>query len=91
MQDMKQFLFLYKLVSEIIELNKEIIKDDSLGLGFEVGHSYLCYKDIEDVTDKWLYAVVNFDIIPLLNEYWFDNRGNVTRWSERLNRAINVE
>ena len=77
------------LVSEIINLNKKIVEDDSLGYGFEIGHSYLCYNKVEEVTDQWLYAVVNYDIIPLLNEYWFDNRNNVKDWSKRLNDAIN--
>lgn len=79
------------LVSRIVELNNDISNDDSLGIGFEIGHSYLCYKQIQDVTDKWLYAVVNFDIIPLLDEYWFDNRTLVRNWSEKLNQAINGE
>ena len=78
-----------KLVSEIIELNKEIVKEGSLGWGFEIGHSYLCYNKVDEVTDRWLYAVVNYDIIPLLSEYWFDSRDAVTKWSERLNKAIN--
>ena len=78
-----------RLVSEIIELNKEIINDDSLGAGFEIGHSYLCFKDVEDVNDEWLYAVVHFDVVPLLQEYWFDNDSKVSRWTERLMRAIN--
>ena len=77
------------LVSEIINLNKKIVEDDSLGYGFEIGHSYLCYNKVEEVTGQWLYAVVNYDIIPLLNEYWFDNRNNVKDWSKRLNDAIN--
>lgn len=77
------------LVSEIINLNKKIVEDDSLGYGFEIGHSYLCYNRVEEVTDQWLYAVVNYDIIPLLNEYWFDNRDNVKDWAKRLNDAIN--
>ena len=79
------------LVSRIVELNNDISDDDSLGMGFEIGHSYLCYKQIQDVTDKWLYAVVNFDIIPLLDEYWFDNRTLVRNWSKKLNQAINGE
>lgn len=78
-----------KLVSEIIELNKEIVKEGSLGWGFEIGHSYLCYNKVDEITDRWLYAVVNYDIIPLLSEYWFDSRDAVTKWSERLNKAIN--
>ena len=77
------------LVSEIINLNKKIVEDDSLGYGFEIGHSYLCYNKVEEVTNQWLYAVVNYDIIPLLNEYWFDNRNNVKDWAKRLNDAIN--
>ena len=77
------------LVSEIINLNKKIVEDDSLGWGFEIGHSYLCYNKVDEVTDRWLYAVVNYDIIPLLSEYWFDSRDAVTKWSERLNKAIN--
>ena len=60
-----------------------------MGYGFEIGHSYLCYNKVEEVTDQWLYAVVNYDIIPLLNEYWFDNRNNVKDWAKRLNDAIN--
>lgn len=78
-----------RLVSEIVELNKEIINDDSLGAGFEIGHSYLCFNGIENVSDEWLYAVVHFDVIPQLQEYWFDNNSNVNRWTERLTRAIN--
>ena len=77
------------LVSEIINLNKKIVEDDSLGYGFEIGHSYLCYNKVEEVTDQWLHAIVNYDIIPLLSEYWFDNRDNVKDWAKRLNDAIN--
>jgi 5-methylcytosine-specific restriction protein B len=77
------------LVSRIIELNNEICDDDSLGMGFEIGHSYLCYKDVNDVTDEWLYAIVNYDILPLLNEYWFDNKTIVKNWNDKLNQAIN--
>ncbi len=78
-----------RLVSQIIELNKDIAGDDSLGSGFEIGHSYLCYNNPDDVTARWLYAVVNYDIIPLLREYWFDNDEKVKMWSEKLNKAIN--
>lgn len=77
------------LVSRIIELNNEICNDDSLGAGFEIGHSYLCYKDILSVTDAWIYEVVNFDIVPLLNEYWFDDKNRVRSWADKLNQVIN--
>lgn len=71
------------LVELIKELNKQIEADDSLGAGFEIGHSYLCTKN--PISDQWLKAVVNYDIIPMLQEYWFDNKQEVKRWSDKLN------
>lgn len=77
-----------KLVSCVIELNIAISNDDSLGTGFEIGHSYLCYRNVTEVTSQWLNAVVNYDIIPLLNEYWFDNKTSIDNWSKKLNDSI---
>ena len=80
---------LEKLVRKIIELNKKIIEDDSLGSGFEIGHSYLCFKNPLDVTDDFLRGEVEYDIIPMLEEYWFDNKNKVNEWSEKLKSALN--
>ena len=74
---------LNELVAQIKELNRQIVADDSLGKGFEIGHSYLCTKG--EVTDEWLKEIVNYDILPMLREYWFDNRTEVDRWSKKLN------
>lgn len=74
------------LIAKIKELNETIISDPSLGNGFEIGHSYFCNK--ESMTDEWLQAVVNYEIIPMLEEYWFDNKENVSSWSEKLRSAI---
>lgn len=74
---------LNELVELVKELNRQIATDDSLGQGFEIGHSYLCTGEV--VTDEWLKEVVNYDILPMLQEYWFDNRAEVDRWANRLN------
>lgn len=74
---------LNELVELVKELNRQIATDDSLGQGFEIGHSYLCTGEI--VTDEWLKEVVNYDILPMLQEYWFDNKLEVDRWANRLN------
>ena len=74
---------LNELVAQIKDLNRQIVADDSLGKGFEIGHSYLCTKG--EVTDEWLKEIVNYDILPMLREYWFDNRTEVDRWSKKLN------
>lgn len=72
-----------ELVELVKELNRQIAADDSLGRGFEIGHSYLCTKGT--VTGEWLKEIVNYDILPMLREYWFDNRPEVDRWSNKLN------
>ena len=74
------------LVEQIKSLNEFIAKDESLGDGFRIGHSYLCAKD--EITDEWLSAVIKFEIIPLLNEYWFDDQPKIEQWTKKLFGAL---
>ena len=74
------------LVEEIKALNDFISRDETLGEGFRVGHSYLCTD--EEVTDDWLMSVVEHEIIPLLNEYWFDEKTKIEQWVNRLYGAL---
>jgi 5-methylcytosine-specific restriction protein B len=76
------------LIEQIKKLNNQIVADDSLGKGFEIGHSYFCFDKKEDVTDEWLLSIVDYDIIPMLDEYWFDNRENVNVWSKKLREVF---
>ncbi len=71
-----------KLISKIKELNNAITNDKSLGKGFCIGHSYFCNRDVCD--DEWLHSVVDYDIIPTLREYWFDNTAELQRWESIL-------
>ena len=73
---------LNELVERVKELNKEIAMDKSLGKGFCIGHSYFCGRDV--CTDEWLHAIVNYDILPMLSEYWFDDTGKLQRWENIL-------
>ena len=75
-----------KLVSAIIDLNKVIESDDSLGSGFCIGHSYLCNKT--DVDRDWLKRVVKFDIAPMLREYWFDNDTKFNNEVQKLTSIV---
>lgn len=77
-----------KLVSAIIDLNTVIESDDSLGSGFCIGHSYLCNKDKTDVNSDWLRRVVEFDIAPMLREYWFDNDTKFNNEVEKLKSIV---
>lgn len=70
------------LVSKVQELNKEIAMDKSLGKGFCIGHSYFCGQT--ECSDEWLHSIVDYDILPMLSEYWFDDAGKIQRWENIL-------
>lgn len=75
---------LNQLVKAIIDLNKVIANDDSLGSGFCIGHSYLCnlgyHYNLENI--------VEYDIIPMLREYWFDNDNLFNQEAQKLRNAL---
>nr|WP_302707440.1 AAA family ATPase [uncultured Dialister sp.] len=73
-----------ELISEIIKLNGEISRDKSLGKGFCIGHSYFCGKTKETCTNEWMQSVVDYDILPMLSEYWFDDDTRVQHWDNIL-------
>ena len=60
-----------KVIDGIKNLNKTIEQDDSLGKGFCIGHSYFCNQKSFD--KQWLNNVIEYDVIPMLREYWFDD------------------
>jgi 5-methylcytosine-specific restriction protein B len=70
------------LIDRIKELNQEITQDNSLGKGFCIGHSYFC--NASECTTEWMKDVVDFDILPMLSEYWFDNDSKLQRWENIL-------
>ena len=74
------------LISCVKLLNTAIAEDDSLGEGFRVGHSY--FSTDEQINDEWLDSVVEYELVPLLKEYWFDEPGKVKEWSAKLRGAI---
>ena len=61
------------VVNAIVSLNQDITNDDSLGSGFCIGHSYFCSSKPKDINDLWLENIVEYDLKPMLREYWFDN------------------
>lgn len=73
---------LNELISKVKDLNHEIALDKSLGKGFCIGHSYFCGRDI--CTDEWMHSIVDYDILPMLSEYWFDDPNKLLRWENIL-------
>ena len=41
-------------------------------------------KDWKDNAREWMQDVVDFDILPMLAEYWFDDTDKLQRWENIL-------
>lgn len=61
-----------KLIACVESLNNVISNDESLGDGFCIGHSYFCNLLPDTINDQILSGIVEYELIPLLKEYWFD-------------------
>ena len=75
-----------KLIERVESLNADIASDDSLGEGFCIGHSYFC--ELKETSDQTLSGIVEFELVPLLKEYWFDEPAKAKTWIEDLRSAI---
>lgn len=67
---------LIKRINLKIGALNDLIKDEvkNLGAGFCVGHSYFCSNNWTGLFDEdWYRHIIDFEIAPLLREYWFDN------------------
>jgi len=76
------------LVGVLVDLNRAIANDDALGPGFAIGHSYLCPPGADHADDDWLFSVVEDELVPLLDEYWFDEPETARQWAGRLRGAV---
>lgn len=74
------------LISVIERLNRAIKDDASLGGGFRIGHSYFCTSDLVD--DDWIEDVIEYELVPLMNEYWFDEASKIEQWTKALRSVI---
>lgn len=77
-----------RLISCVENLNHAIAADESLGEGFCIGHSYFCNLEVDTIDDQCLSGIVEYELIPLLKEYWFDEPQKVKDWSNSLRSAI---
>lgn len=75
------------LISDISALNLEISEDPALGSGFQIGHSFFANAPEMD-TESWLTSIVEYELIPLLDEYWFDEPDRAIEWTERLRQTV---
>ncbi|RMG45020.1 MAG: hypothetical protein D6719_00845 [Candidatus Dadabacteria bacterium] len=65
------------IIERMDKLNSKIAEDKrELGSGYCIGHSYFCPNSSGNgmqYDQNWFREIVDLEIAPLLNEYWFDN------------------
>ena len=74
------------LINCVEGLNAVIASDESLGEGFCIGHSYFC--NLEAVSQQTLSEIVEYELVPLLKEYWFDEPVKAKDWINRLRSSV---
>ena len=78
--------FLEQIEQRLNSLNEEIAKDRNLGAQFKIGHSYVTPAFKNPVSDEvvWYKDVIEAEIGPLLEEYWFDDSERTLKAQESL-------
>ena len=67
-----------KIVNRMAALNEAIAADTkNLGPGYQIGHSYFCPGNDIKPDENWYRRVIESEIVPLIQEYWFDNEQKV--------------
>ena len=76
-----------KVNKKFKQLNDKIADEDTSGLGkgFCIGHSYFCVAPVEGQTpEEWYKAIIDYEISPLLDEYWWDDKDKAKDCREEL-------
>ena len=81
---------LTEIQQRMTELNNEIATDRSLGAQFRIGHSYVTPAPGQTINDAraWFRGIVETEIAPLLEEYWFDNLDKAAESKTRLLQGL---
>lgn len=62
-----------RIRARVAKVNADIEKDSQLGAGYLIGHSYFSsIPSGQRPDDEWYERIIDFEIDPLLREYWFD-------------------
>jgi hypothetical protein len=73
------------IASRMTALNEVVAADTAnLGRGFRIGHSFFTPSDGATPGDDWFERVVETEIRPLLEEYWFEQPAVADDWCRKL-------
>lgn len=77
-----------RLIETVKSLNIDIANDESLGKGFLIGHSYFSRLNKNIAIKESLRDIVEYELIPLLEDYWYDDKSKVMEWADKLRGSI---
>jgi 5-methylcytosine-specific restriction endonuclease McrBC GTP-binding regulatory subunit McrB len=73
------------IVTRMIALNQAIGEDRAnLGPGYRIGHSFFVPLGDFEYDPGWYRRVIETEIYPLLEEYWFDDPDKADTWRQQL-------
>lgn len=74
-----------RIINGMGRLN-EAIKSDrtNLGPGFRIGHSFFTPTRPVADPETWYRRIIETEIYPLLEEYWFDAPETAEQWRDQL-------
>jgi len=74
-----------KIVEKMQNINREIAEESSnLGKGYCIGHSFFCPEIKGEFGEDWYREVIQFEIAPLIREYWFDKPERAASTIDRM-------
>jgi hypothetical protein len=66
-------------------LNEAIASDRvNLGRGYRIGHSFFIPPEGFEYDPGWYRRIIETEIHPLLEEYWFDDPDKADSWHQKL-------
>ncbi len=75
-----------RIVARMAALNRQIADNPQLGEHYQLGHSFFCPRgqDFSGLDEAWFRDIVETEVAPLLEEYWFDDRKRAEAAREAL-------
>jgi 5-methylcytosine-specific restriction protein B len=93
-QRYKEYLIKYKInkvlidriVSRMNYLNGQIAEDSDLGIGYQIGHSFFTPNKADKYDENWYSQIIDYEVEPLIREYWFDSIDKVSSALDALKK-----
>lgn len=77
-------VMIHRILDTVQTINQEIRDDFQLGRGYEIGHSFFTSTPGSVEEEQWYQNIIDYEIKPLLEEYYFDRPEKVSSLVEGI-------